>query len=105
MLRGLVGVAGVLAKELWVAVRPFLRWMIIVEAISLVIQDVISWFQGGDSVLGSIIGRSEQWQGEIEAVRGALVWVKDLLGGGAETVDSWIEKWGAVLTVVTGLVL
>ncbi|AWG34137.1 tape measure protein [Alcaligenes aquatilis] len=105
MLRGLAGVTGVLVKELWVAVRPFLRWMIIVEAISLVVQDVISWFQGGDSVLGSIIGRSEQWQGEIEAVRGALVWVKDLLGGGAETVDSWIEKWGAVITVVTGLVL
>ena len=105
MLRGLAGVTGVLVKELWVAVRPFLRWMIIVEAISLVVQDVISWFHGGDSVLGSIIGRSEQWQGEIEAVRGALVWVKDLLGGGAETVDSWIEKWGAVITVVTGLVL
>ncbi|MCX5462784.1 tape measure protein [Alcaligenes parafaecalis] len=105
MLRGLVGVTGVLAKELWVAVRPFLRWMIIVEAINLVIQDVIAWFQGGDSVLGSIIGRSEQWQGEIEAVRGALVWVKDLLGGGADTLDSWIDKWGAVITVVTGLVL
>ncbi len=104
-LRALVGVAGAFARELWVAVRPFLRWMIIVEAISLVVQDVMAWFQGGDSILGSIIGRSEQWQAEIDAVSGALMWVKDLLGGGADTLDDWLDKWGGIATVVVGLVM
>lgn len=105
VFRTLVGLVGMLIKGLWVLVRPFLRWLIVVEAIRLIFNDVLTWLRGGESLLGTIIGRSEEWEVQIQAVRDALEWVKGLLGGGADSLGQWLSKWGAISIVVGGLIL
>lgn len=91
--------AGAFRKSLW----PLLRMMAIFETIRLIGGDVYGWFQGYDSVLGDIIGDSSKWQSQIDWVREKLEVVKNLLGGGGETLGEWITKFGIVAVLATGL--
>ncbi|WP_341666902.1 tape measure protein [Alcaligenes sp. SDU_A2] len=105
VLRGLSGLTSVLARQFWVMLAPFLRWMIVLEAISLIFSDVQAWLSGGDSLLGSIIGQSSEWEGKIQAVRDALEWVRNLFGFSSEQLDQWLSKFSMIGTVVLGLVM
>lgn len=103
IFRSLVGLAGVLIKRFWKFARPFLPWLFIMEAIHLIFDDVMTWLRGGESLLGTIIGRSEKWKNEIQAVRDALTQVKNLLGGGDQELGKWVAKWGTLSVLATGL--
>src|SRR5690606_8413903 len=91
--------AGAFRKSLW----PLLRMMAIFETIRLIGGDVYGWFQGYDSVLGDIIGDSSKWQGQIGWIRDKLEAIKNLLGGGGQSLGEWITKFGIVGVLATGL--
>ena len=91
--------AGAFRKSLW----PLLRMMAIFETIRLIGGDVYGWLQGYDSVLGDIIGDSSKWQSQIDWVRAKLEAIKNLLGGGSQSLGEWITKFGIVGVLATGL--
>ncbi|KAG1077613.1 hypothetical protein G6F40_017024 [Rhizopus arrhizus] len=56
----------------------------ILTTIYLIGDDIAGWLRGDISVTGALIGRVEEWRSEIDAVKGALVHIKDLLGGAGQ---------------------
>ncbi|WP_237173045.1 tape measure protein [Paracandidimonas lactea] len=87
------------------ALWPFLRMYTILESIRLIGDDVLTWLHGGESVLGTIIGRSEAWKTQVDAVKGFLASIKDALGGASESLGEWLSKWGTIGTVIAGVAL
>lgn len=90
---------GASMKALW----PFLRMYAILEAIRLIGDDVLTWLRGGQSVLGGIIGRSEEWKTQIDWVKGVLEGVKNLIGDASLSVGEFAKKWGTVGVLVLGV--
>ncbi|HCW17509.1 MAG TPA: hypothetical protein DHL02_06010 [Achromobacter sp.] len=75
----------------------------ILTTIYLIGDDIAGWLRGDISVTGELIGRVEEWRAEIDAVKGALVYVKDLLGGAGQELGPWITKWGTLTVLAYGL--
>lgn len=92
-----------LQRRGWAAVLPWLRMMAVVTAIAVVGQDVLTWLRGGESVLGAIIGRSEEWETQIQWVRDGLEGVKNALGGAGQPLGEWLRKWGLSGLVIYGV--
>lgn len=100
--RGPAGALRMLA--LWRrTLAPLLRMAAILTTIYLIGDDIAGWLRGDVSVTGELIGRVEEWREEIDAVKGALVYVKDLLGGAGQELGPWIKKWGTISVLVYGL--
>lgn len=78
------------------ALWPFLRMAALLAGIYLIGEDILVWARGGESVFGRIVGRVSEWQTEIEAVRGAISWIKNLVGDVDKTVGQFLLKWGAI---------
>lgn len=85
------------------ALWPFLRMAALLAGIYLIGEDILVWARGGESVFGKLVGRVDEWKVEIEAVRGAIVWIKNLLGDVDKSVGQFLLKWGAI--GVTGFAL
>jgi tape measure domain-containing protein len=75
---------------------PFLRMAALLTGIYLIGEDILVWARGGESVFGQIVGRVGEWKTEIEAVRGILEWIKNILGDTSKTVGQFLIKWGAI---------
>jgi tape measure domain-containing protein len=100
--RGPAGAMRMLA--LWRrTLAPLLRMAAILTTIYLIGDDIAGWLRGDISVTGELIGRVEEWRAEIDAVKAALVYVKDLLGGAGQELGPWIKKWGTISVLVYGL--
>jgi hypothetical protein len=82
---------------------PFLRMYAILEAIRLIGDDVLTWLRGGRSVLGGIIGRSEEWKEQIDWVKGVLETIKGLLGDAGKSTADFAKKWGTVGLLLLGV--
>lgn len=82
---------------------PFLRIAALLASIYLIGQDIWVWLQGGDSVIGNLLGPAEQWHDTFEQIRQAVGGIKDALGGAGEQLGPWLTKWGTVATLVVGL--
>ncbi|WP_454691126.1 tape measure protein [Achromobacter aloeverae] len=92
------------AFDLWkTKLAPLLRMAAILYAIYLIGDDIMVWLRGGDSELGALIGKADEWKDQIDAVSRALKWVKDALGGGAESLGQWLSRWGAIALAVYGV--
>lgn len=99
------GPAGALRMlSLWNrTLAPLLRMAAILTTIYLIGDDIAGWLRGDISVTGELIGRVEEWRTEIDAVKGALAYVKDLLGGAGQELGPWITKWGTISVLAYGL--
>lgn len=99
------GPAGALRMlSLWNrTLAPLLRMAAILTTIYLIGDDIAGWLRGDISVTGELIGRVEEWRAEIDAVTGALVYIKDLLGGAGQELGPWITKWGTLAVLAYGL--
>lgn len=75
---------------------PFLSMYAVLETIRLVGQDILTWLRGGRSVLGGLIGRSEEWQDQINAIKRPLAAIRDMLG----TVSG---RWITIGTLALGV--
>lgn len=67
-LPGMVAAAAATLAASW----PILAIIAAVTALGVVLEDVYQWFQGNDSVLGDLIGTSEEWSDEIENLKTLL---------------------------------
>ncbi|ADP15407.1 tape measure protein [Achromobacter xylosoxidans] len=99
------GPAGALRMlSLWTrSLAPLLRMAAVLTTIYLIGDDIVAWMRGDISVLGSLIGRVEEWKDEIDAVRAVLVWIKDALGGAGKELGPWILKFGTISVLAYGL--
>lgn len=101
-LLGAIGSAGSLKTSL----LPFLKIAAVLYGIYLIVDDIMVWLNGGQSVLGELIGSSAKWQTQIDWVKEKLGWVweklgaiKDALGGAGQTTGKWLMKIVALVAV------
>ena len=82
-------------KSLW----PFLKLAAIMYGVYLIGEDIWVWLQGGNSVLGGLIGRVEEWRDEVAAVRELVLDIRDFLREHSEDLIKPIAKWAAIAAV------
>lgn len=100
--RGPAGAMRMLA--LWNrTLAPLLRMAAILTTIYLIGDDIMVWMRGGDSVMGDLVGGVEEWREEFDAIKQALVWIKDAMGGAGQELGPWIKKAGTILVLFYGL--
>lgn len=72
------------------AMLPFIKIIAIITAVALVLEDLYVWIQGGDSLIGSLIGPWEEWapyvMAVINMVRDAVVWFGEAIGAVAAMI-------------------
>nr|DAP54408.1 MAG TPA: tail tape measure [Caudoviricetes sp.] len=112
-LLGAIGSAGSLKTLLQgigmsakASLLPFLKIAAVLYGIYLIVDDIMVWLDGGQSVLGELIGSSAKWQMQIDWVKEKLGWVweklgeiKDALGGAGQTTGKWLMKIAALVSV------
>lgn len=72
------------------AMLPFIKIIAIITAVALVLEDLYVWIQGGDSLIGSLIGPWQEWAPYVMAVitmvRDAVVWFGEAIGAVAAMI-------------------
>jgi tape measure domain-containing protein len=86
-------------RALW----PFLRMAALLATIYLIGQDIWVWLQGGDSVMGDLIGPAEKWRDTLDSIKGKIEWIKNKLGGIGQEMGPWLAKWGTIGILLLGL--
>lgn len=86
------------------AMLPFIKIIAIISAVALVLEDLYVWINGGDSLIGSLIGPWEEWRpyvmAAIEMVKDAFTWLGQVIAAigailvGAFTLDGNLFKVG-----------
>ncbi|MBB2918335.1 tape measure protein [Cupriavidus alkaliphilus] len=95
----MVKLRAVSIRALW----PFLRMAAILASVYLIGQDIWVWLQGGDSVMGELIGPAEKWRDTLDSIKAKLEWIKVALGGMGQELGPWLAKWGVIATLIVGL--
>lgn len=117
-LLGAIGSAGSLKTLLQglglsakTSLLPFLKIAAVLYGIYLIVDDIIVWLNGGQSVLGRLVGASSEWKTQIDWVKEKLGWVweklgeiKDALGGAGQTTGKWLMKVAALVAVFAAVV-
>lgn len=85
-------------------IGTFLRMLAIATALYYVFDDIMVFWQGGDSLLGRIIGPMSDWAWLVDMVKDGLTFIKDALGGSAQSLGEWLAKWGLIAVIVGGIV-
>lgn len=52
----------------WASLGPYLAIAAALGAVYLIGQDIWVWLQGGDSILGTLVGRVEDWQFQLDSI-------------------------------------
>lgn len=96
-LRGAGAAIGLLRTRLltmgsaaWASLGPYALIAAAIFAVGLIVEDVVTWLNGGESALGALVGRSEEWQSYIDAIAQPLgeIWsaIKEIGGVIGEAV-------------------
>ena len=90
------------------AMLPFIKIIAIVTAVALVLEDLYVWIQGGESLIGSLIGPWEEWRiyvmGAIEAVIAVFRWFGELIAAiAAAIVGAFTLDWNLFKTGLEGI--
>lgn len=74
----------------WTAALPFLKIAAIITLVTLLLEDLYVWIQGGDSLIGQMIGPWEEWRdvvmGSVEAVMAVFRWFGELIAAVAAVI-------------------
>lgn len=92
------------ARAFGALVGTFVRMLAVATALYYVFDDISVWFQGGESMLGRIIGPMSEWQWLVDGVKTGLTFIKDAMGGSAQTLTQFVAKWGLVAVIIVGIV-
>lgn len=84
-------------------IGSLLRIAAIATAIYYVFDDLTTWFQGGDSLLGRIIGPMTDWAWLADSISGAFKYISTLLGG--FDISPAVASFTIIATVIAGIVL
>lgn len=87
-------------RTLW----QMVRLAAILYGLYLIGEDFYVWLQGGDSLLGDLIGQSSEWADEIETVKNIFGFIKYLLGGADMPLKEWLVKFAAIFSIGMALV-
>lgn len=90
------------------AMLPFIKIIAIITAVSLVLEDLYVWINGGDSIIGALIGPWEEWRvyvmGAVEAVMAVFRWFGELIAAiGAAIVGAFTLDWNLFKTGLEGI--
>lgn len=92
------------ARAFGVLLGTFARMLAVATAIYYVFDDIGVWFRGGDSLLGDVLGPMTDWKWLVDAVKNGLTFIKDALGGSAQTLTEFVSKWGLVAVIIGGVI-
>ena len=92
------------ATAVGVLLGTFLRMLAVAKALEYVFDDIFTWFQGGDSLLGDVIGPMSDWKWLVDGVQAGLEFIKNSLGGATETVTQFAAKWGLIAVIIFGVI-
>jgi hypothetical protein len=74
----------------WTAALPFIKIAAIITLVTLLLEDLYVWIQGGDSLISQLIGPWEEWRdvvmGSIEAVMAVFRWFGELIAAVAAVI-------------------
>jgi phage-related protein len=92
----------------WTAALPFLKIAAIITLVTLLLEDLYVWIQGGDSLTGKLIGPWEEWRpyvmGAIEMVADAVKWLGRIIGGlAAILVGVFTFDWNLIVEGLKGV--
>jgi hypothetical protein len=92
----------------WTAALPFLKIAAIITLVTLLLEDLYVWIQGGDSLIGQMIGPWEEWEGvvmgSIEAVMAVFRWFGELIAAVAATlVGAFTLDWNLFAEGLKGI--
>ena len=83
-------------KSLW----PFLKLAAIMYGVYLIGEDIWVWLQGGESVLGGLIGRVEEWKDEVAEIREFSSSIVEFWREHSKDLITIVAKWAAIGAVV-----
>ena len=89
---------------IWAAFKPMLMWAALLYGIYLIGEDILVWLQGGDSILGDLIGKSSEWSNEINWVKDIFSKIIDWIEDGGGKILAWIGAFAAVAAVIAVIV-
>lgn len=92
----------------WTAALPFLKIAAIITLVTLLLEDLYVWIQGGDSLIGQMIGPWEEWRdvvmGSVEAVMAVFRWFGELIAAVAATlVGAFTLDWNLFAEGLKGI--
>lgn len=86
----------------WTVLLPFIQMAALIGAVALAFEDLYLWIQGGDSLLGALIGPWEEWRivvmGAVEAVAAVFRWLGEIIGAVAAV---WVGVFTFDLALIT----
>lgn len=91
------------ARALGFFIGSLLRIAAVATAIYYVFDDIMTWFQGGDSLLGRIIGPMTDWAWLVTAISDGFKYISTLLGG--FDISPAVASFAVIATVIAGIVL
>lgn len=67
----------------WTVALPFIKLLAILTAITLVMEDLYVWIQGGDSLIGNMIGSWDKWRDSVlgtwEAIKAVFTFMGEAI--------------------------
>lgn len=82
----------------------FARMLAIVTALYFVFDDIGVWFDGGESMLGRVIGPMENWKFLVDGVSAGMRYIQNLIGDSTLSAGQFAAKWGLIATIIFGVV-
>ncbi|WP_051320400.1 tape measure protein [Cupriavidus sp. amp6] len=92
-----------MATAAWASLGPYLAIAAALGAIYLIGQDIWVWLQGGDSVLGSIVGGVEEWGGALNGIIAPLRVIWEAVQSIWARFGQWITSLGNWIAQALGL--
>lgn len=93
------------ARAFGVLLGALARWLAIGTAIYYVFDDIFVWFQGGQSVIGRILGPTADWLWVVEAVRDAFAGIVTFGQQVGAIFPGWADKLAVAGVILAGIVL
>lgn len=85
--------------SLWAMIAPVLPLIIAMVLLGLAVEDLYVWVKGGDSAMGRMFGKFENYTGLIDDMKKSFVGLKDILSGVLDTLAYTLKLLWAMKTM------
>ena len=89
-------------RGLDILLARFLKALSIATALYYVFDDISVWFRGGDSMLGRVIGPTNEWKWITDEIKLNLQKIQEIMGD-TSSIETFVGKWGTVGVIIFGL--
>jgi tape measure domain-containing protein len=91
------------AAASWASVAPYVAIAAALAAVYLLGEDIWTWLQGGDSVLGDLVGGVEEWGGALNGILAPLRVIWEATKAIWSTFGEWITALGNWIAKALGV--